>query len=85
MTEDIERCTAEGLHEIADMPGENSYFADICSHDLSVWVCGVCSVDDCDWTGELVTEDSEALSELARHLRSEHGLFARIANCEEVA
>lgn len=85
MAEDIERVTAEGLHEIADMPGEDSYFADICSQDLSVWVCGVCSVVDCDWTGELVTEDSEALSELAHHLRDTHGLFARIGHSEEVA
>ena len=76
---EIERVTAEGLHEIADMPGEDSYFADISSDDLSVWVCGVCSLDDCDWTGELVTEDSEALNELAKHLHEEHGVFARIA------
>ena len=80
----IERTTAEGLHEIADIHGEDSYFVDISSDDLSVWVCGVCSLDDCDWTGELVTEDSEALSELATHLHDEHGVFARVAT-EEVA
>lgn len=81
--DDIERVTAEGLHEIADMPGENSYFAHISSEDLSVWVCGLCSLDDCDWTEELITEDSEALNELAKHLHEKHGVFARIAT-EEV-
>ena len=77
--DDIDRTTAEGLHETADMPGENSYFAHISADDLSVWVCGVCSCEGCDWTGELVAEDSEALAELTRHLRAEHGVFARVA------
>lgn len=84
MTSDrTERTTAEGLHQIADMSGEDTYFIDISSEDVSIWVCGACSLDDCDWTGGLVTEDSEGLSELARHLHDEHGVFARSAT-EEV-
>jgi hypothetical protein len=38
MTEDIERSTSEGLHEIADLPGEDSYFADICSQVVENFV-----------------------------------------------
>ncbi len=73
---DIER-TARGLHEIADMPGEDSYFVDLSADHLSVWVCGVCPVGECDWTGELVTERDAALDELAAHLLEDHGLHRR--------
>ncbi len=71
------RCTAEGLHLIADMPGEDSYFVDLSAEDLSVWVCGVCPLEGCDWTGELVTEERDALRELAAHLEETHGLYPR--------
>ena len=78
MTQDeIGRSTAEGIHLIADMPGEDSYFADLSAEDLSVWVCGVCPLDDCDWTGELVTEERDALRELTAHLQDTHGLSPR--------
>ncbi len=74
---DLERSTAEALHEVADMPGEDSYVIDVSADDLSVLLCGVCPVQECDWSGQPATEEREALRELVGHLKEKHSLYPR--------